>query len=123
MVPFMEIVLWNWLNTQNNMKEITDWSDLQILAYYEYKDDDSQVTAFVEWLQKNYPDGITFAPKAVVEEREFPVRFWMIQQNCGWGNYCDVTGANHYMLNEFSVDDDEIFMTKESHARQLGLIK
>ena len=56
-------------------------------------------------------------------QKTIPVTLATIKATCGWSEYCDVTGSNHYMLNEFSVDDTEIFYVKESHAKQLNLMK
>lgn len=38
----------------------SDWSDVQLLAYDEcfFKNDDAPIAAFIEWLQKNHPNGI-----------------------------------------------------------------
>jgi len=59
----------------------------------------------------------------VEEEKEetVPVTLSTIKRKCGWNRYCDVTGGNHYMLNEHSVEDTEIFQVKVSHANELGL--
>jgi hypothetical protein len=60
-----------------------------------------------------------------VQEKEetVPVTFYSIKNKCGWSRYCDVTGGNHYALNEgYAPDDRDIFDIKISHARELGLI-
>lgn len=57
------------------------------------------------------------------EEKTLPITLGLIKATCGWGAYCDVTGGNHWALNEWSVDDTEIFNVKESHAKTLGIIK
>ncbi len=52
--------------TQNlseaNLPLIRDWSVIQEEAYDECEDelinDDAPITAFVEWLQKKYPNGV-----------------------------------------------------------------
>lgn len=61
-----------------------------------------------------------FSGKEIVEET-IPVTLFTIKKVCGWSEYCDVTGENHYMLNEFSVPNSEIFNVKLSHAKKLGL--
>lgn len=58
-----------------------------------------------------------------VQEKTIPVSLGMIKEICGWTKYCDVTGANHYMLKEYTVSDRELFDVKRSHAKELGLIK
>ena len=58
----------------------------------------------------------------IPEEKEIPITLGHIKASCGWSRYCDITGKNHYMLNEWSVEDTEIFRTKESHAKELNLI-
>lgn len=55
----------------------------------------------------------------VEEEETIPITL----NTCGWSEYCDVTGGNHYMLKEWNVEDTEIFHVKKSHAKQLGFIK
>lgn len=59
----------------------------------------------------------------IIDEKTLPITLGMIKATCGWSKFCDVTDSNHYMLNEFSVSDNEIFHVKYSHAKELGLIK
>jgi hypothetical protein len=59
----------------------------------------------------------------VEEEETIPITLGLIKNTCGWSEYCDVTGGNHYMLKEWNVEDTEIFHVKKSHAKQLGFIK
>ena len=61
-----------------------------------------------------------FSAKEIKEET-IPVTLFTIKNGCGWSEYCDVTGGNHYMLKEHSVPDSEIFNVKLSHAKKLGL--
>ncbi len=61
--------------------------------------------------------------KVMEEEKTIPVTLGLIKATCGWMKFCDVTGSNHYMLNEWSVEDTEVFKIKESHAKELGFIK
>lgn len=57
------------------------------------------------------------------QEETVPVTFYTIKNKCGWSKYCDVTGGNHYAINEgCSPDDREVFDVKISHARELGSI-
>lgn len=58
-----------------------------------------------------------------VEEVTIPITYGLIKNTCGWGRYCDVTNGNHWAANEFSIDDNEIFHVKLSHAKELGFVK
>ena len=112
----------------NKMPTFKDVSEIADLAYEETRChlDDSPIASFVEWLQNKFPNGVIIDPnyeEVKEEEKEIPITLGMIRASCGWSRYCDVTGGNHYMLNEWSVNDNEIFRTKESHARKLGFIK
>jgi hypothetical protein len=105
-----------------------NWTEVDDIAYKEckYYLDDSPVACFIEWLDKKFPNGVIIDKdyEAIQkEEKLIPITLGMIHATCGWSRYCDVTGGNHYMLNEWSVEDTEIFKTKESHAIELGFIK
>lgn len=45
-----------------SLPSVKDWSDIQEEAYDECMDelinDDAPITAFIEWLQKKYPNGV-----------------------------------------------------------------
>ena len=45
-----------------SLPSVKDWSDIQVEAYDECMDelinDDAPITAFIEWLQKKYPNGV-----------------------------------------------------------------
>lgn len=56
------------------------------------------------------------------EEEEVPITLYTIKNTCGWSKFCDITGANHYMLKEWTVPDKEIFYVKKSHAEKLNLL-
>ena len=57
-----------------------------------------------------------------IEEKNIPILFYTIKHKIGWGKWCDVTGGNHYALNEcYSPKDNEIFYCTESQAKQLNL--
>lgn len=56
------------------------------------------------------------------DEKTIPVTLATIKATCSWSKFCDVTGGNHYALNEFTISDSEIFDVKESHANELNLI-
>ena len=56
------------------------------------------------------------------EEKDIPVLFHTIKNKIGWGKWCDVTGGNHYALNEgYSPDDTDVFYCTKSQAEELGL--
>ncbi len=60
----------------------------------------------------------------VEEEPTFRIYYAWIKYNCGWSRYCDVTGGNHYAINEFGeFDDNHSFTITQSEAKQLGYIK
>lgn len=61
----------------------------------------------------------------IIEEVEatIPVTLATIKNTCGWSDFCDVTGANHYALKEWTIEDSEIFNVKISHAKELKLIR
>jgi hypothetical protein len=61
--------------------------------------------------------------RMIEDEETVPITFFQIMNGPGWSSYCDVTGGNHYAINEgYSPSDREIFDVKRKHARQLGLI-
>jgi hypothetical protein len=76
--------------------------------------DDSWIGDLDDWFENKYN-------KPEIEET-IPVTLGIIRNKCGWNEYCDVTGSNHYMLKEFTVSDREIFDVKVSHAKLLNLI-
>lgn len=55
-------------------------------------------------------------------EKTIPITLGFIKHKCGWSKFSDVTGHNPYMLNDWCVNDNEIFDVKISHAEKLGLI-
>ena len=56
------------------------------------------------------------------DETTIPITFYQIK-TVGWSRYCDVTGGNHYAINEgYDPDDREIFNIKKKHAKELGFI-
>lgn len=59
----------------------------------------------------------------VKNEKKIPITLHTILNTCGWTEYCDVTGGNHYMLREWSVSESEVFWVRESHAKELRLIR
>lgn len=94
---------------------IYDFCDILAFHFDEslYK---SWVDDLDDWFENVYNK-----PKNIVEET-IPITLGLIRNKCGWSDFCDVTGANHYMLNEFTVSDREIFDVKISHAKILNLI-
>ena len=75
------------------------------------------LTEFDEWFE-------SWSEKVVIEEKEedLPFMLWFIKEKCGWSRWCDVTGSNHYMLNEYTIDDTDVFYCTRSQAETLGLI-
>lgn len=58
-----------------------------------------------------------------VEEKEIPITYGFIKATCGWSRFCDVTGGNHYAINEWGdFQDREVFYITESQAKQLNFI-
>lgn len=57
------------------------------------------------------------------KEERIPITIATIKATCGWSEYCETTGANPYMIKEFSMGDHEVLNPKKSHAIKLGLIK
>lgn len=56
------------------------------------------------------------------EEKDVPVLFYTIKNKIGWGKWCDVTGGNHWALNEgYSPSDNEVFYCTQSQAEELGI--
>lgn len=78
-------------------------------SYFDKPDDEDEYVASIFHKEKE-------------EEETIPITLASILAICGWSEYCDITGGNHYMLNEYSVEDSEIFYVKKSHAKQLNLI-
>ena len=58
-----------------------------------------------------------------VNNGTIPITFGLIKAKCGWSEFCDVTGGNHYAINEgWEPCDREIIDVKIKHAKELGLI-
>jgi len=60
--------------------------------------------------------------KKIEEEEKFSFTLQYIKAKCGWDKFCDVTGYNHYALNEFSISESELFSITKSHAIELGFL-
>lgn len=60
-------------------------------------------------------------PKPITEQT-IPITLGFIKRKCGWSEYCEVTGANEWMLREWSVQDNVIFNVKITHAEKLGFV-
>lgn len=57
------------------------------------------------------------------EEKEIPITYGLIKATCGWSRFCDITGGNHYAVNEFGdYEANEVFYITESQAKQLNFI-
>lgn len=71
--------------------------------------------------EDKYIESLNPQPK---EEKNIPITFFQIKNNIGWSKWCDVTGGNHYALNEgYSPSDSEVFYCTRSQAIELGIIK
>ena len=44
-----------------------------------------------------------------------------IEAKCGWSDFCDVTGHNHYAVNE-GMDINQTFKITESQAKKLKFL-
>lgn len=86
----------------------------------EYYDNniDSILDQFLSFLKENIDEDLEFIEEQP-EEKRVKVPLGLIKATCGWGKFCDVTGKNHYMLNEWSVEDSETFEITESQAKKL----
>tara|TARA_R110000737_G_scaffold213289_3_gene230423 strand:- start:712 stop:1032 length:321 start_codon:yes stop_codon:yes gene_type:complete len=63
-------------------------------------------------------------PKDTKEPEDVPITYFQIKNGPGWSEWCDVTGGNHYAINEgYSPEDRELFYITESQARKLKFIK
>jgi len=82
-----------------------------------------ELYAVVRYLDVSIANEIQEYLDSLQEEETIPITIATIKSTCGWSKYCDVTGSNHYMLNEFSVSEREIRDVKISQARLLGLYK
>ena len=58
---------------------------------------------------------------SLIVKETISVSLGTIKAVCGWSKFCDETGGNHYMLKEWSVDNDEKFSIEKSKAISLGL--
>ena len=65
---------------------------------------------------------IDLVQKDEPEEPTLPITLGLIKAKCGWSAFCDTTDRNPYTFNEWTVEDNEIFNVKESHAKKLGFI-
>lgn len=62
-------------------------------------------------------------PKEEVEEETIPITYGFIRNTFGWPKFCDVTGGNHYMVNEWGhPDDSTIYKITISQAKELGIM-
>lgn len=97
-----------------------------ILDYQFYNISLMEKEEIEEWVEKWFEDYFEKKAKKLEEqkreEEEIPFTLGSIKAICGWGKFCDVTGGNHYMLKEFTVEGIEVFYVKRKHAKQLGLI-
>ena len=72
-----------------------------------------------EWIASAKADAETFE----VEVETVPITYGQIKRTIGWSRFCDVTGGNHYAINEWGdYPDREIFDVEVEHAKILGFI-
>lgn len=70
--------------------------------------------------EDDYIESLKPQPK---EEKEIPITYGLIKATCGWSEFCDVTGGNHYAINEWGdFEDREVSYITESQAKQLNFI-
>lgn len=57
------------------------------------------------------------------EEETLPITYGLIKTKVGWSRFCDVTGKNHYAINEWGdYPMTEVFDIPLSQAKTLGFI-
>lgn len=102
------------LFTEQQLRKACDgaWQNGQHYGCGNYSPDPFDLEEFIDEIKNPKP----------IEEDTVPITLGQIKRTCGWSEYCDVTGGNHYMLNEWTVSDREIFDVKVSHAKKLKLI-
>ncbi len=59
-------------------------------------------------------------PKQVKEET-VDVSYKAIRLSCGWSDFCDVTGHNHWAVSEHGIDDSDRFNIPLSQYKKLNL--
>lgn len=61
--------------------------------------------------------------KALEEEKTIPVTYGIIKARVGWSRFCDVTGGNHYAINDHGEPNDrQLYEVTLKHAKKLGII-
>lgn len=87
----------------------------------DYHRSSKTLTDFLSYDVDEYMDIINLP--LVIEEKEIPITYGLIKATCGWGKWCDVTGGNHYTINEFGdYPLNEVFYITETQAKQLNFI-
>lgn len=57
------------------------------------------------------------------EEKTIPITYGLIKATCGWSKWCDITGGNHYAINEWGdYPANEVFYITEAQAKKLNFI-
>ncbi len=90
----------------------TDIRGIELSHYKSHFDDASKAILNTFGFDKAEP----------IKEDTIPVTYGMIKNSCGWSEFCDVTGNNHYAVKEFGMSDREIFEVKMTDAKKLKLI-
>tara|TARA_R110000772_G_scaffold78161_1_gene167715 strand:+ start:743 stop:1075 length:333 start_codon:yes stop_codon:yes gene_type:complete len=56
------------------------------------------------------------------QPKDVPVLYYTIKNTIGWSRWCDVTGGNHYALNEgYYPSDREVLYCTKDQAKDLGI--
>jgi hypothetical protein len=86
-------------------------------ASFDYMNDSiDQAVPFEEWLEDyNLPS------EESAQQLSFP--WWLVKKTCNWSGWCDVTGGNHYAMQEFGeLEKDHLLYCTKKEAEELGLI-
>ena len=83
------------------------------------------------WLTKNLEDsdifedmyalfGIELPEEKVKESKDTPVTYSTIKKTVGWNQFCNITGHNHYAINEWGdYDTSHVFYITETQFKEL----
>ena len=89
---------------------------------------DSQMDShIVDDIDNAFDEYLSILEKKRNKEKEEPmlkIYYVWIKYNCGWSKFCDITGGNHYAINEFGeFDDNDSFDISLSQAERLGYVR
>lgn len=90
-------------------------SDVEVPSYPFEKSFDDLLNDVEEWIE----EFATTIDDIEAQKTAIPVTYGMIKATCGWSRFCDVTGFNHYSINEWGdYKENEIFsIPKEQFER------